>query len=68
MAILTKVILFVSDIATEAIENIVLFVKLFVPTYCVAVGAAQGAASGLYYYQLMLVVEFTVADPAFKDL
>ncbi|WP_289285520.1 stage III sporulation protein AE [Parablautia intestinalis] len=60
MAILTKVILFVSDIATEAIENIVLFVKLFVPTYCVAVGAAQGAASGLYYYQLMLVVAYLV--------
>ncbi len=60
MVILTKVILFVSEIATEAIENIVLFVKLFVPTYCVAVGAAQGAASGLYYYQLMLVVAYLV--------
>lgn len=60
MVILTKVILSVSEIAVEAIDNIVLFVKLFVPTYCVAVGAASGAASGLYYYQLMLVAAYLV--------
>ncbi len=60
MVILTKVIYFVSEIATGAVENIVLFVKLFVPTYCVAVGAAQGTASGVYYYQLMLVAAYLV--------
>ncbi|WP_160558774.1 stage III sporulation protein AE [Parablautia muri] len=60
MVILTKVILFVSETATQAVENIVLFVKLFVPTYCVAVGAAQGAASGVYYYQFMLIVAYLV--------
>lgn len=60
MVIMTKVFLFVSEIAVAAVENIVLFVKLFIPTYFVAVGAAQGAASAVYYYQVMLVVAYLV--------
>lgn len=58
MVILTKVFLFVSEIASGTIENIVLFVKLFVPTYSIAVGAAQGTAAAVYYYQLMLAVAY----------
>lgn len=60
MVILTKVFLVVSEIATSAVENIVLFVKLFIPTYFMAVGAAQGAASAVYYYQMMLVIAYLV--------
>lgn len=60
MVILTKVFLVVSEIAQAAVENIVLFVKLFIPTYFMAVGAAQGAASAVYYYQVMLVIAYLV--------
>lgn len=60
MVIMTRVFLFVSQIAVSAVENIVLFVKLFIPTYFVAVGAAQGAASAVYYYQMMLMIAYLV--------
>ncbi len=60
MVILTKVFLFVSEIAADTMESIVLFVKLFIPTYSIVVGTAQGTASGVYYYQLMLMVAYLV--------
>lgn len=60
MVILTKVFLFVSEIASGAVENIILFIKLFIPTYFIAVGAAQGTAAAAYYYQLMLVLAYLV--------
>ncbi len=60
MGILTKVFLFVSEIASSAVGNIVMFIKLFIPTYFTAVGAAQGAAAAMYYYQLMLVLAYLV--------
>ncbi len=60
MVILTKVFLFVSEIASGAVQNIILFVKLFIPTYFVAVGAAQGTATATFYYQMMLVIAYLV--------
>jgi len=60
MMILTKVFALVSEIAANAIEEIVLFVKLFIPTYFMAVGAAQGTATAVYYYQLMLIIAYLV--------
>lgn len=60
MVILTKVFLFVSGIATTAVGSIVLFIKLFIPTYFLAVGAAQRTATALYYYQLMLLIAYLV--------
>ncbi len=58
MVILTKVFLFVSEVVAGAIENIVLFIRLFIPTYFIAVGTAQGTAAASYYYQLMLVLAY----------
>ena len=60
MVILTKVFLFISDIAGGAIENITLFIKLFIPTYFTVVGAASGTTAAVYYYQLMLVIAYLV--------
>lgn len=60
MVILTKVFLFAAGIAASTMENIVLFIKMFIPTYFMAVGAAQGTATALYYYQLMLVIAYLV--------
>ncbi len=60
MVVLTKVFLFVSEVASGAVENIVLFIQLFIPTYTIAVGAAQGTAAAAYYYQLMLLLAYLV--------
>ncbi len=60
MMILTRVFLFVSETAANAIEDIVLFVKLFIPTYFMVVGAAQGQTTAVYYYQFMLVIAYLV--------
>ena len=60
MVTLTKVFLFVAGIARETVGSVVLFIKLFIPTYFVAVGAAQGAAAALYYYQMMLALAYLV--------
>ncbi len=60
MVILTKVFRVVSEIAASAVGNILLFVRLFIPTYFISVGAAQGAASAVYYYQVMLAVAYLV--------
>lgn len=60
MVILTKVFLFMADIAGLAIENITLFIRLFIPTYFTVVGAASGTAAAVYYYQLMLVIAYLV--------
>ncbi|MDD6492495.1 MAG: stage III sporulation protein AE [Firmicutes bacterium] len=62
MGLLTKVFGFASEIAVSTVENIVLFVKLFIPTYFTAVGAAQGAASAVYYYQIMLIIAYLVEN------
>ncbi len=60
MVVMTKVFVFVAGVAHTCIENIVLFIKLFIPTYFIAVGAAQGAGAAVYYYQLMLVIAYLV--------
>lgn len=60
MVLTAKAFHFVSKIALEAVENIVLFIKMFIPTYFVAVGTAQGSATAVYYYQLMLMTAYLV--------
>lgn len=42
--------------ASETIENIVLFVKLLVPTYLLSVGLATGTTTVGAYYQLILLL------------
>lgn len=59
-AILVRVFLVLSEIAADTIGNIVIFVKLFIPTYFMVVGAAQGTATAVCYYQLMLVIAYLV--------
>lgn len=60
MAVLTRAFLFVAEITVETIENIVLFVKLFIPAYVTAVGAASGSTTAVFYYQMMLLVAYLV--------
>ena len=68
MGILTKVFLFVSEIAVNTVETIVLFVKLFIPTYFTAVGLAHGGSFAVYYYQIMLLIAYLVENCLVKVL
>lgn len=67
-AILVRVFLLLSEMAADAISNIVLFVKLFIPTYFTAVGTAQGTVTAVSYYQLMLVIAYLVESFLSKAL
>lgn len=60
MAILTKAFTSACQIATGTMENIVLFVKIFIPTYFTAVGTAIGSGTAVFYYQVMLVIAYLV--------
>lgn len=60
MVVLTGAFLMAARIAANTVENIVLFVKLFIPAYFSAAGAAGGAAAAVCYYQLMLLVVYFV--------
>ncbi|MDE6973185.1 MAG: stage III sporulation protein AE [Lachnospiraceae bacterium] len=59
-AILVRVFWIMSQTAQTTISEIVLFVKLFIPTYFTAVGTAQGTVTAVCYYQLMLVIAYLV--------
>lgn len=47
-------------IAGETIENIILFMQLFIPTYLVAVGAAKGSATAFGYYQIVMLLLYGI--------
>lgn len=60
MAVLTRTFVFASQTAVNAMENIVLFVKLFIPTWFIAVGMASGSATAYFYYQVMLLAAYLI--------
>lgn len=60
MAVLTRAFVSASEIAVAAMENTVLFVKLFIPTWFLAVGTSVGSATAVFYYQVMLIVAYLV--------
>lgn len=60
MVLTTGIFSSVSEIALGAVENIVLFIKMFIPTYFMVVGTAQGPATAVFYYELMLIVAYLV--------
>lgn len=60
MAVLTRAFVYVSQTAVSTIESIVLFVKLFIPTWLMAVGASSGTATAMFYYQVMLFSAYLI--------
>lgn len=60
MAILTRAFLDIAEVAVVTMENIVLFVKMLIPTYFLAVGAAVGITTASAGYQLILIVAYGV--------
>lgn len=60
ITVLLRSFLAAADIASETVENIVLFIRMFIPTYFMAVGAAAGATTAVVYYQFMLLLSYGV--------
>lgn len=59
-AVLLKCFSQIMVTASETIENIVLFVKLLVPTYLLSVGLATGTTTVGAYYQLIILLIYGV--------
>lgn len=59
-AVLLKCFVSIAQTAYECMENIVLFVKLLVPTYLLAVGVASGSAAVTAGHQLILLLIYGV--------
>lgn len=59
-AVLLKCFVQAATVAEEVIENIILFVKLLVPTYMLAVGVATGTTTVSAYSQLLMLVIYGV--------
>lgn len=60
MSVLMKSFLTASEIAGETVESITIFIKLFIPTYCMALGASTGITTAAVYYQFMILLVFAV--------
>lgn len=59
-AVLLKCFVQAAQTAESAIENIILFVKLMVPTYMLAVGISTGTTTASGYSQLLVLIIFGV--------
>ena len=60
IAVLTSAFLEIARITTTTIENILLFVRIMVPTYFLSVGAAIGITTATAGYQLILLIAYLV--------
>lgn len=60
MALLTRAFQYAAQVTTDTIENIITFIRLFVPTYFIAVGTAVGVTTATVSYQFVLVVIYAV--------
>lgn len=60
IAVLLKSFISVAEIVRDILSNITVFMKLYIPTYMVAVGSASGVASASVYYQILLMIVYLV--------
>lgn len=58
--ILLKVFGMVTDTAQTVISDMLLFMRLFMPVYFLAVGAAAGVTTALLYYQFVMALIYAV--------
>lgn len=47
-------------VVQEILENVTTFMKLYIPTYMIAVGSASGIASASVYYQVLLFIIYLI--------
>lgn len=59
-AVLLKCFAQAAQTAAATVENIVMFIKLLVPTYMVSIGVATGTTTVSAYYQLLLLLIYGV--------
>lgn len=48
------------SVVREILESVSTFMKLYIPTYIMAVGSASGAASASVYYQVLLFIVYLI--------
>ena len=48
------------DVVREILESVTTFMKLYIPTYIMAVGSASGMASAAVYYQVLLFIVYLI--------
>lgn len=60
IAVLLKFFVETADTVKEILNGVVTFVRLYIPTYILAVGGASGAVSASVYYQLLLVAVYLI--------
>lgn len=60
IAVLLNAFVSAVSIVREILETVTAFMKLYIPTYMVAVGTASGIASASVYYQILLFVVYLI--------
>lgn len=60
IAVLLKSFVSAALVVREILETVTTFMKLYIPTYIVAVGSASGIASASVYYQLLLFIVYLI--------
>lgn len=60
ISILIRGYIEMAQIAQNTVEHIILFMKLFIPTYLIAVGAASGSATAYGYYQVTMLLLYGI--------
>lgn len=60
IAVLLKFFSGTADTVREMLNSVSAFMKIYIPTYMLAVGSASGAVSASAYYQLLLVAVYLI--------
>lgn len=60
IAVLLKSFVSAASVVREILETVTTFMKLYIPTYIVAVGSASGIASASVYYQILLFIVYLI--------
>lgn len=60
IAVLLKSFTSAASIVQEILQTVTTFMKLYIPTYIVAVGSASGIASASVYYQILLFIVYLI--------
>lgn len=60
IAVLLKAFVNAAEIVREILGTVTTFMKIYIPTYMVAVGSSSGIASASVYYQILLFIVYLV--------
>lgn len=60
IAVLLRAFGSAASVVREILETVTTFMKLYIPTYMIAVGSASGAASAAVYYQILLFIVYLI--------